>query len=469
VMSDRTPQQIADQLNSLRAQSVSIVEGTIAGAANPGGSITFTYINPIDKQPYTATGTAWNQCVPSKVSALKQTDGTWIVVGQHEAAIVREAVHTDRRARPKPETGDKIKVLYSVIEGDQKVFYLWGDRPRPKRLTSVPQNATIVGANLDNCGDGDRYIFSLSFRQASLTYRYNFDQGISHFQSFGNQAWEVVREHLTPPYLNQFNENDSNASDYYYPLGHGFWIAHDGGSISQNPNPVIRRQPHSSRIYGGIVVDYPGSMSLTTSPVLYYYENGAGVYFDDLHLIQYAFVKPILPSVTRDVSGTLTVTSIDHQITREDLLTLLTVGKNASSALYHTQTIFTYYNPDVPPNIPDTIRFVTSDNSEIILGADGSTDPYFNNATSLIFGSLLYEIWDACLYSANLVGSRLFSLLPPGATYAGSAPSSGDNSVSQWSVDIYNLGVNCTKSTIKAKVTYKPTTDKTFYNASYHP
>lgn len=166
----KTQQQIADELNSLRSQAVNIVSGTIASAANPGGSITFTYVNPIDHQPYTATGTAWNQCVPSKVSALKQSDGTWIVVGQHEAAIVREAVHTDRRARPKPETGGKIKILFSVVEGNDRVFYVGGDRATPKKIYTISKDLSVVKASLNNAGEGDRYVVGLQWYSTDASF-----------------------------------------------------------------------------------------------------------------------------------------------------------------------------------------------------------------------------------------------------------------------------------------------------------
>jgi hypothetical protein len=163
----RTLQQLADELNSLHAQAINIVEGTIAGAALPGGSISFTYRNPIDGQTYTATGTAWNTCSPSKVSALKLQDGSWIVIGAHESATVRTAVHTDRRARPNlPEDrGGLIMWLdvnwYSLalIDSPPKEVaaatrFLGGLldyflRGKEKKLYTLPSNDARIESNPD--------------------------------------------------------------------------------------------------------------------------------------------------------------------------------------------------------------------------------------------------------------------------------------------------------------------------------
>lgn len=160
-MDNRTSQRVADELNALRARSVNIVQGTISGAASPGGTVSFTYTGPIDGQTYTAQGTAWNACSPSKVSALKMEDGSWVVVGGHEAATAREAVHTDRRARPKSKNFGKIKILFSKKDGDQTVFYIGGDRATPKRIFSTKHPAAV--ALIHNLGDGDRYIVGIVF------------------------------------------------------------------------------------------------------------------------------------------------------------------------------------------------------------------------------------------------------------------------------------------------------------------
>ena len=220
----KTQQQIADELNSLRSQAVNIVSGTIASAANPGGSITFTYVNPIDHQPYTATGTAWNQCSPSKVSALKQLDGSWIVIGQHESAIVREAVHTDRRARSQPETGGKVKTLHSRIEGDERVFYLWGDRARPKRIFAITKDSRMLIAKINNLG-GDKWIVGLQWESTTEYATNNFVfAAVIYTQVFSDsQVWNKT---------NAIGQRGSDASlpsrSFVEPtlkyMGYGFWI-----------------------------------------------------------------------------------------------------------------------------------------------------------------------------------------------------------------------------------------------------
>ena len=338
-MSNRTPQQIADQLNSLRAQAVSIVEGTIASAANPGGSITFTYINPIDGQPYTATGTAWNQCVPSKVSALKQTDGTWIVVGQHESAIVREAVHTDRRARPQPETGGKIKILYSQIEGDQRVFYLWGDRAAPKRISSIPSYAyTPSNASdllISNRGRGDKFIVAIAWAVTN---------GATTFQSFGVDTWTYGITEAVMSYGNHIS------------LGHGYWV--DFYNLIDAPTGSYfppYAQPYQTMLNKGAVTTYSGSRVVTS------YTTSDNTI--DVDTTTDTRSVPVLPSVTRP-NYALTVRG--SNLARDGVFYLpLCIDKNAQFALCSKFEGTNYISQPAK-------TLLISANSEIIIGGDAS-------------------------------------------------------------------------------------------------
>ena len=409
----KTPQQIADQLNSLRAQAVSIVEGTIAGAANPGGSITFTYVNPIDGQPYTATGTAFNQCSPSKVSALKLEDGSWIVVGAHESAIVREAVHTDRRARPQPESGGKIKILYSVIEGDQRVLYLWGDRPRPKRIASVPLLDVYVNAFqyfVSNQGGGNKYVVSLlrqdlgAYVQGSL----NVYSGRVHVQSFGSQVYE---------YILPLRNTTYSYEDRY--LGHGFWSGDQVFTASYIGDSLPLGtvfHPSSYTLYQGVTTNHQGNLSFTSRVPSYGGEYINSETFTLPEGISPSIVKTSV-SYAQDMGSAATL--------RGTFFTPLLLSQDAQSAIYLESTI----------PFPAQYKFVTPI-SEIVLGGDLSftTD-------------------------ANLIGSHCYQVTIPSST-----PSD-----SQWSVNIYELGTNTTKQTIKAKVQYKHSPNYQIYSASYHP
>ena len=413
-MSDRTPQQIADQLNSLRAQSVSIVEGTIAGAANPGGSITFTYVNPIDGQPYTATGTAFNQCSPSKVSALKLEDGSWIVVGAHEAAIVREAVHTDRRARPKPESGGKIKILYSVIEGDQRVLYLWGDRPRPKRIASVPLLDVYVNAFqyfVSNQGGGNKYVVSLlrqDLGEYAMQGSLNTYSGRVHVQSFGSQ----VCEYILPLRSTGFSYDDRY-------LGHGFWSGNqvlDASYIGNSLPLGTVYHPSSYTLYQGVTTNYQGNLSFTSRP-----DQFGGQYVNSETFTLPVGISPSIvktsASYAQDLGSAATL--------RGTFFNPLLLSQDAQSAIYLETTI----------PFPAQKKFVTP-TSEVVLGGDIRPLPA----------------------DANLIGSHLYQVIIP-----------NNYNDSQWSVSIYELGTSTIKQTIKAKVQYKHSPNYQIHSASYHP
>jgi len=399
----RTPQQIADQLNALRAQSVSIVEGTIASAANPGGSITFTYTNPIDHQPYTATGTAFNQCSPSKVSALKLEDGSWIVVGAHEASIVREAVHTDRRARPQPETGGKIKILYSVIEGDQRVFYVGGDRARPKEVGRIPQSTNEVIYRINNRGKG--------LNQFIVGIRGQDQFGVFSTKSLGEAAWDYLNEPRDP--------GGYSRNDFY--AGHGFWASNSVDTAFIKASFLPNQQPINYSIFEGIRKD--GAASEVADSV-----NSDG----DIISKTYTAVRDLAPNISRTEQRT--------------------TGNSGS--------VSTFYNPVIVSKDLQTAIYLLSgttvpgpyqDNFQFKLARTGVTGDITLGGT---IPTLLGE-W----ITGNLISDRLYVVTIPFTT-----PSD-----KQWSVDVYQLGENSTKKTIKTSVNSTHKSNYLIHSASYHP
>ena len=457
-MSDRTPQQIADQLNSLRAQAVTIVEGTIASAANPGGSITFTYINPIDGQPYTATGTAWNQCVPSKVSALKQTDGTWIVVGQHEAAAVHTVVHTDRRARPKEKTYGKIKVLYSVIEGDQRVFYVGGDRARPKKIHAIPVGAYVSTAILNNAGDGDRYFASLSYGDGS-----GFN--IQKVTISSIKEWQV-----TPSGVN--------------PTGHGFWTQTLGGSRNGGLYSYSYAQVSRSQFLGDAREITGGQVSFDGVDKSY-----PRVESDS----SYNAISPTIDKLTKryyyyDNSGGGSDYIRAQYIIRDETRRALLLGKNAASAIYQfidsKYDEVSYLGFIFGQEKPSTVITQSFTNDAILV--DCVTQQEIK-----LGGDLPKNVSDPTIVefrvSDNLVDSRYFRVQLDSAIFR--------NSMSL-DVDAYSLSAASTKTTLRKKAYSLPSPDTgmpiseidlaalterlrnnlpatvgniTVYSASYHP
>ena len=399
----KTPQQIADQLNSLRAQAVSIVEGTIAGAANPGGSITFTYTNPIDGQPYTATGTAWNQCVPSKVSALKQTDGTWIVVGQHESAIVREAVHTDRRARPQPETGGKIKILYSVTSGSDQVFYVGGDRATPKEVGRIPASSNEEIYQINNRGKGfNQFIVGLRWQDAANAFS---------TRSLGEVVWDYLNEPKDPL---SYSRNDFYA-------GHGFWAFNSTVPGYSGLDSLLSQvQPINYSIFDGIRKD--SAASLTANSV----DSDGSVASST-----YTASRDLAPTFSKTEQGF----SIRLNVFTAMYFNPVIVSKDLASAVYLSRSISGY--------VAAAASYViarTGSASEIVLGGTIPT---------------LSREWIA----GNLISDRLYVVTIPFST-----PSD-----KQWSVDVYQLGSNSTKKTIKTSVTYTHKSNYLIHSASYHP
>ena len=432
-MSDRTPQQIADQLNSLRAQAVSIVEGTIASAANPGGSITFTYVNPIDGQPYTATGTAFNQCSPSKVSALKLEDGSWIVVGAHESAIVREAVHTDRRAKPKVKKMDKVKVLFSRIEGNERVFYLWGDRPIPKRIFAITKDSYMLIAKINNLGD-DKWIVGLQWESTTESVTNYFTQSaVIHTQVFSNS--QVWNETIAIGQRNTISSlpSNNNVSPTLSYMGYGFWLVADTGLPTFD---LGIRTPTTFIFYEGTVRTLLGSLAYSVP--------GDGT-------------SDITVTLTVPVSLTETRTSVDRRQAFNNPATELFTGQITAPSLFgDTQGNYQYY----ADGAGSARQYKLTPNISI------PANPFPNDSTdegfpfSMGYASRI----DSGIGGGGQIKGNQYSTvrsLTSGAYY---------DTTGQWTVDIYDIAQTTTKRSIKTKVTCKLNLSTDFlYSAAYYP
>ncbi len=421
IVTNRTPQQIADELNSLHARSVNIVEGVISGAAHPGGSITFTYRNPVDGQTTTATGTAWNQCSPSKVSALRQTGGSWIVIGQHESATVREVVHTDRRSRPRPETGGKIKVLFSVVEGSDRAIYIGGDRRIPKRIGVIPAARVLKIAKLSNAGKGDRYIVGLQHEDGS---------GLASVMMktiTGQDSWAVD---YTP-----YNEEFRVAFFNPYFVGHGLWT-----QLIPNENYTADNIAFDTfSQYLGNVRLVPGGLSASIPDV----ESKVSAY------------NAIAPTIAKFSTAHFLLGGRGGRTDRDvDLCRPLILGKLATSAIYSHEVENTY--PGSESFSQSMVLVNCSTHAERVLGGDMSwaTD----SARSL-----------------NLIGSQIYQV-NLGGVYSDSTQQALIIPADQWeptkakklTIDLYDLGVATTRRSIKADV-YAIKPNAQVHSLSYHP
>ena len=319
----------------------------------------------------------------------------------------------------QPSMGGKIKVLYSQIEGEERVFYLWGDRALPKRICSIPSYVYNFRAKIDNRGNGDLYTVGIQVFYSDLVTR--------RILSFGDDRWEYESTFVVA--LLGFSYDESRN------LGHGFWteviprlyaplyVAPVG---SYQINPVQPVQPTFYSLHKGVRTDHLASVQIE--------------FRSDNVVTKSVYLKhqPILPGVTISEYGILEMESVPGAGNVGSLLFVkpIVVSKDLKSVVYFESFSPTYGGSD------NTFQYkLKTSSAEIVLGGEYS-----------------FVSFEGDQYFGNLIGSRLFRVQIP-----------GNNSVSRWSVDIYNLGVNCTKSTIKAKVTYKQETGMTFHNASYHP
>lgn len=164
---DRTPDEVAYQLKAIADSAQNIIPAVTSSAANPGGSITFRYVDR-SGQTRSATGTAHTAISPGNVQAMRTDDGQWIVLGAPTNPS-REALHESRRRRPQGETLGKVKTLLlkGALFGGGNTLYIGGDRASPKKIFTFPAgfnfNSGLADAAwyLKNLGAGDRYLVSL--------------------------------------------------------------------------------------------------------------------------------------------------------------------------------------------------------------------------------------------------------------------------------------------------------------------
>lgn len=464
----RTPQQIADELNSLHAKAVNIVEGTIAAAAFPGGSISFTYRNPVDGQTYTATGTAWNVCSPSRVSALKLPDGSWIVIGAHESETVREVVHVDRRARAQPQTGGKIQVLFSTIEGAERVFWVGGDRVAAKRIYAVPKDLFVASAQISNAG-GNKFLAGISLSSVGNSFL-----PFSAITISAIQRWDVA--------IHSLNTIFSLAPAY---RGHGFWTQEVGGSADLGLSPVTIPLTSLSQ-YLGTSREIPGGQTIWVPAERLALGIATNALTPTVDKERYFYQK------TQHSGGGNTYLESEFNAIFKTF-SLILLGQNAASALYyhsdshyHEHIYLGYiYGQEKPDNVReyiglkiDELRLIAN-GQDIALGGDVS----FRFDSGLvpipdIDGSLIFE-WLYPDRVANLIGETLYvvNLGTPNSSLSGARinsfleiPESAWNPTQSknLTIDIYDLGPNTTKRSVTARV-QAIKQNAQIHSLSYHP
>lgn len=214
----RTPQDVADLLNSLRSRSTAIVEGSLAGGANPNQTATFTY--QINGQTRTAIGVALTVCPPGKVTALRLSDGSWAISSNQFAQPTRTVVHELRHRRPNPPPIGKVRILYAIREvnpqGDAiTTVYVGGNRFKPKKIVSTEAEfgtSTGQGEGTINGLSRDRWVVQLAFADVA-----DGGEDITIVTASGNQV-EILRQSI-----------DSRVSafgglgSHRYQLGYGFY------------------------------------------------------------------------------------------------------------------------------------------------------------------------------------------------------------------------------------------------------
>lgn len=324
--------------------------------------------------------------------------------------------------------GDKVKTLHSQIEGDERVFYLWGDRPTPKRIFAITKDSRILVAKINNLGD-EKWIVGL--RWESLNENYVNQQGLNRplvrTQNFSNSnAWAGTTA------IAQLDAIPITTANLDLYMGYGFWLFIDYGYASVDSTPT--RQPTTYIFYKDALQSIPGTLSFSAAGNL---------------------ITSIVTTVTVPVSLTETRVSTDQYQSFNNPATEVYSGQITFPQLFGNKRGFYFYLPDG--------RFSAR---QYKLTPDVTIPENFDPATGFPFAmtdaNVLQTFGGANAGGGQIFGSRYFDVT--------SSFSAAYNATSnQWNVNIYTIGATTTKKSVKTKVTCKLVSGQFFHSASYHP
>ena len=247
----------------------------------------------------------FNSSLPkgSQVLGIPQETGGW---------LLDERDVQPTKPTPQPSASGKVKILYSKFEGGSQVFYLWGDRPSPKKIGSISTGNTLFFNQISNRGSGDKFIVGLRWQDDTT--------GKFSTQSLGDQKWLYADEPIDAPGYAR--------KDFY--SGHGFWASN---SILLGYDPA--KQPINYSLYKGIRTDFAATRSPT----------------------RYDAIRPIAPNLIKTEFGDYVVSGVF------DFANPVAVSKDYKSALYQRR-----FGSGADAGTAE-YRLVTRA-SEIVLGGD---------------------------------------------------------------------------------------------------
>lgn len=242
-------QELADRLLAILSQQ-SVVRGYSRMGGRSGAQVTVTLPNN-----QTIQATAVGAFPPGDCLAILDPDTQeWFTYSAHAEQVTRSQTYR-RQARIQPqEVFGVVKVLFSVINGTNRDFYIGGDRATPQKIFSFPADNSVTAAFITNLGNRPNdWIVSLRYQSPS------FVESIKIIK-FGFEATQEV-DYATFPNI--------NAPDVNEPLlykGRGTWRS------DLNPFPIFLAKPYTDLPIGtletDIYADHPllngtGSATLT--------------------------------------------------------------------------------------------------------------------------------------------------------------------------------------------------------------
>jgi hypothetical protein len=342
----------------------------------------------------------------------------------------------------------KVKVLFSTIEGDERVFWVGGDRRTPKRVYSTPSSRTVDAALLSNAGNGNLFFVSLS-----------------HSAGNGLDGESVtVSPHKKYPV----------ASAEVYPTGHGFWTQTLGISSLGTPLESVSFALVSHSQFLGDALDITGGQVSADGIDRPYPRVDRGSSNNA--------ISPKIDKLTQSfTSQNSTGGGADYlrsdRIASVETRRALVLGKKAASAIYESidfrreEVVYLGFisGQEKPPDVitesstNDLILVDCVTKKEIKLDGDLGFR-YPANAFSWVYPIKLINLIRQQLYVVNfgqMITEFGQALDIPSALWDTKRSKS-------LSINVYKLGAPTTKRSTSAKV-YALKPNATVYSISYNP
>lgn len=250
-MPENLPESVVRLFAELGRENVRV--GTSTGTQQDGT------VNVRTEQGDSINAIAASYCPSGPTVAYKSSEGKWYAFSLIAQETEKETTVLKRRRRGKREKQNNLKILFSVLNGNIREFYIGGDRVNPTKIYEFDETSEdLQEAYISNTGSGrNDYIVDIETLNQGVTKLVAIIRGVTHINTIDSEFFSTSSSQDYYYYGNPFAssgyiERTVMSLEFYH--GHGFWSSdiHTGLRIDSFP------------LYNGSL-DPPFSLNLSLS------------------------------------------------------------------------------------------------------------------------------------------------------------------------------------------------------------